>query len=214
MVTSALVRPGFGPARIAAELAWPQCGRHPALSQRRLAGAQAPLAEHPAQILCLIAGYAVVAEPAPNVTQPERRLDASGPVELVQFECFHVGRRSGATRTVWQYTAIDMPCTRCGVASDYTRAELRTTPPNPLARWIWQLARRVAQDLADRGWRLERVMTDNGFEFRARAYGRTVAELGTAIASSTPADRRTTAASSGSRARSSERAGSRPSPAT
>ena len=132
----------------------------------------------------------------------------------MQFDRFHVGRRLRAARTVWQYTAIEMPCTCCGVASVYTRAELHTTPRNPLAHWTWQLARRVARDLADRGWQLKSVMTDNGFEIRGRAFGRTMAEPGTAIASLAPADRRTTAASNGSRARSSERAGSRPSPAT
>ena len=36
----------------------------------------------------------------------------------------------------------------------------------------------MAQNLAARGWRLERAITDNGSEFRARAFGRTVVELG------------------------------------
>ena len=71
----------------------------------------------------------------------------------MQFDCFHVGRLSGTTATVWQYTAID-------VASAYTWAELHVTPRNPSAKWTSRLARRVASDLAARGWCLETVMTD------------------------------------------------------
>ena len=82
-----------------------------------------------------------------------------------------VGRLSGTRGTVWQYTAID-------VASAYTWAELHTTPRNPSAKWTAHLARRVAADLAARGWELETVMTDNGSEFRSRQFGETVAELG------------------------------------
>jgi hypothetical protein len=37
---------------------------------------------------------------------------------------------------------------------------------------------KVAADLAARGWRLERVMSDNASEFRATVFGQAVAELG------------------------------------
>ena len=87
----------------------------------------------------------------------------------MQFDCFHVGRLSGTKGTVWQYTAID-------VASAW--AELYVTPRNPAAKWTSRLARRVAADLAARGWELETVMTDNGSEFRSRQFGAAVAELG------------------------------------
>ena len=40
------------------------------------------------------------------------------------------------------------------------------------------LARRVAADLAAHGWRLERVLTDNGSEFRSSDFGDTLRELG------------------------------------
>ena len=78
---------------------------------------------------------------------------------------------NGSKGTVWQYTAID-------VASAYTWAELHTTPRNPAAKWTSHLARRVAADLAARGWELETVMTDNGSEFRSHVFGETVAALG------------------------------------
>ena len=109
--------------------------------------------------------------PPPPEPQPERHREASRPGELVQFDCFHVGRLSGAKGTVWQYTAID-------VASAYTWAELYVTPRNPSAKWTSRLARRVAADLAARGWEIETMMTDNGSEFRSRVFGETVAALG------------------------------------
>ena len=171
VVAFALGHPGFGPQRIAAELARPKWGgirlshngvwrvlkRHGLNTRRKRLG--------------LVAGYAAPPEPAPPEPQPERHLEASRPGELVQFDCFHVGRLAGSKGTVWQYTAID-------VASAFTWAELRTTPRNPSAKWTSQLARRVAADLAARGWELETVMTDNGSEFRSRVFGETVAELG------------------------------------
>ena len=57
-------------------------------------------------------------------------------------------------------------------------AELYVTPRNPAARWTSRLARRVAADLAARGWELETVMTDSGSELRSRQFGETVAALG------------------------------------
>jgi len=49
-------------------------------------------------------------------------------------------------------------------------AEIHVTPRNPSARYISALARRVAQDLARRGWRLEKVMADNASEFRSSEF--------------------------------------------
>src|SRR3989442_1515334 len=77
----------------------------------------------------------------------------------------------GAKGAVWQYTAID-------VASAHCWAELHLTPRNPSARWTSELARRVAADLASRGWELEKVMTDNASEFRSAEFDRAVAQVG------------------------------------
>jgi transposase InsO family protein len=85
---------------------------------------------------------------------------------------FCIGRLSGTKGTVWQYTAID-------VASAYTWATLQVTRRNPSAVWTSALAQKVAADLAARGWRLERVMTDNASEFRAATFGQTMAKLKT-----------------------------------
>ena len=52
------------------------------------------------------------------------------------------------------------------------------TRRNPSAVWTSALARTVATDLAARGWKLERVMTDNASEFRAATFAQTIAALG------------------------------------
>jgi transposase InsO family protein len=93
------------------------------------------------------------------------------PGELVQMDCFYVGRLRGTKGAVWQYTAID-------VASAYTWAELWITPRNPSARWTSELARRVARDLRARGWSLEAVMTDNASEFRSEEFSSALERLG------------------------------------
>ena len=87
------------------------------------------------------------------------------------MDCFCIGRLSGTRGVVWQYTAID-------AASAFTWAELHVTPRNPEARFASQLAHRVARDLRDAGWRLERVSTDNGSEFRSSVFEARLAALG------------------------------------
>lgn len=102
---------------------------------------------------------------------PEWHLDVHRPGEMVQMDRFFIGRLSGAKGAVWQYAAID-------VASAYCWAELHLTPRNPSPRFTSELARRVAQDLAARGWSLEQVMTDNASEFRSEEFERAVERLG------------------------------------
>ena len=72
---------------------------------------------------------------------------------------------------MWQYTTID-------VASASTWATLQVTSRNPSAQWTSTLARQVAADLASRGWKLERVMSDNAQEFRSSVFQQTIAALG------------------------------------
>jgi transposase InsO family protein len=166
-----LAHPGFGPARISAELRrqkwgglrisahgiWRILKRHGVNTRRRR--------------LSLIAGYAAVHERTPPQPEPERHVEASRPGELVGLDCFYVGRLSGTKGTVWQYTAID-------VASGFAWAELHTSARNPVARHCTALAERVAGELARAGWRLEAVITDNGSEFRSGAFGASLARLG------------------------------------
>lgn len=121
--------------------------------------------------LSLVAGYAAPPEPEGPPAQIERHLEVDHPGELVGFDCFHVGRLSGTTGRVWQYTAIDL-------ATSYVWAELAVTPLNPSAKKTSTLARRVAADLAAHGWRLERALTDNGSEFRSSVFDDTLRDLG------------------------------------
>ena len=171
VLASALAHPGQGPDRVSAELGrekwggirlstngvWRVLRRH-GLSTR-------------AARLALVAGYASPPEPARPEPVPEAHLEVDHPGELVQMDCFCIGRLSGTKGTVWQYTATD-------VYSAYTWAELHTTARNPLARFTSELARRVARDLSARGWRLEAVSSDNGSEFRSSDFEQALERLG------------------------------------
>jgi transposase InsO family protein len=171
VIAFALGHPGLGPRRISATLAqerwggivispngvWRVLRRHGL--NRRISR------------LSLVAGYAAPPEPERPTPLETRHVEVSRPGELVGFDCFHVGRLSGTSGRVWQYTAIDL-------ATSYVWAELATTRLNPSATRTSALARRVAADLARHGWRLERVLTDNGSEFRSQLFGDAVRELG------------------------------------
>ena len=167
----ALGHPGFGPGRIAAELARPKWGGI-RLSPN---GVWRVLARHGlntrAKRLGLIAGYAAPPGPEPHPVSPERHLQVDHPGELVQMDCFYVGRLQGTKGAVWQYTALD-------VGSAWCWAELHTSAvKHPESRRSSALARRVAADLAAWGWTVEAIMTDHGTEF-AGAFPTTLNELG------------------------------------
>jgi transposase InsO family protein len=163
----ALANPGQGPNRISSELArekwgglsvssngiWRVLRRH-GLSTRRAR-------------LGLVAGYQALEEPARRVLEEPRHIHADQPGDLVQMDCFCVGRLSGSKGVIWQYTAID-------VASSYLWAELHATAKNPSAKWTSELARRVAYELKRRGWKLKAVTTDNGSEFVSQTFSDTV----------------------------------------
>ncbi len=171
IVAFALGHPGLGPARIASELrrerwggllvshngVW-RCLRRHGLNTRQ-------------KRLSLVAGYAAPYEP-PRVPAPERHIEADRPGELVGMDSFYVGRLSGTKGAVWQLTAID-------VHSSFAWAELVTCPRgNPTGEQTSKLAHRVAEELRAAGWQLERVLSDNGDEYRAHAFRETLASLG------------------------------------
>ena len=112
-----------------------------------------------AKRLGLIAGYAAPYEP-PRDPAPERHIDVDRPGELVGIDCFYVGRLKGTEGAIWQLTAID-------IASSYAWAELVICKQgNPTARQTSKLAERVASELKAAGWKLERMLSDNGNEFK------------------------------------------------
>jgi transposase InsO family protein len=171
IVAFSLGHPGLGPRRISATLAQERWGGL-AVSPN---GVWRVLRRHGLSRrisrLSLVAGYAAPAEPEGPPEQVERHLAVDHPGELVGFDCFHVGRLSGTAGRVWQYTAIDL-------ATSYVWAELAVTPLNPTAKKTSTLARRVAADLSANGWRLERVLSDNGSEFRSSVFDDTLRDLG------------------------------------
>jgi transposase InsO family protein len=166
----ALAHPGFGPKRIAAELAREKWGGFKISAN----GIWRVLRRHGLNTrqkrLALVAGYAARYERRPDPPEPERHVAASRPGELVGLDCFYIGRLSGTKGAVWQYTAID-------VASGFAWAELHSSPKNPAAKHCSALVERVASELVQAGWRLEAVITDNGSEFRARSFTDGLGEL-------------------------------------
>jgi transposase len=162
VLSFAIAHPGFGPKRVAGELRRPKWGGIVVSPN----GVWKVLCRHGLNTrtkrLALVAGYTAPYEP-PRDPGPERHIDVSRPGELVGIDCFFVGRLKGTAGAIWQLTAID-------VASSYAWAELVVcktgSPATPSSKQTSKLARRVAKDLRDAGWRLERLLSDNGNEFK------------------------------------------------
>lgn len=210
VLSFAIAHPGFGPKRVAGELRRPKWGGIVVSPN----GVWKVLCRHGLNTrtkrLALVAGYAAPYEP-PRDPGPERHIDVSRPGELVGIDCFFVGRLKGTAGAIWQLTAID-------VASSYAWAELVVcktgSPATPSSKQTSKLARRVVRDLRDAGWRLERLLSDNGNEFK----GEFIKTAGRLKAKHTPASmpgaHRPTATSRRCTRRFSTSAGGRPSPAT
>jgi transposase InsO family protein len=173
VVAFSLGHPGLGPRRIAFQLAQPMWGE----LQISASGVFKVLRRHGLntrrQRLSLVAGYAALPGPTAPPRLAPSHIEADLPGELVQFDCFHIGRLSGTRGRVWQYTAID-------VASSFTWAELHVTPLNPAVRHTSSLVHRVAMELAAAGWKLQAVSSDNGSEFRSQDFRRAVQSTGAA----------------------------------
>lgn len=171
VVAFALGFPGLGPRRVAAELARERWGGI-VLSP---SGVWNVLRRHGlntrARRLAVVAGTAIPVEPERPEQEPMRHIEATDPGDVVQLDCFAVGRLTGTKGRVWQYTAID-------VASAFTWADLHATPVNPDARFTAALLERVAAELRQAGWQLKRVTTDNGSEFRSQRFRQQAVALG------------------------------------
>ena len=171
IVSFSIAHPGLGPKRVASELGREKWGAIVVSPN----GVWKVLCRHGlntrAKRLGLIAGYAAPYEP-PRDPGPERHIDVDRPGELVGIDCFYVGRLKGTQGAIWQLTAID-------IASSFAWAELVVCPnDNPTADQTSKLARRVAVDLKAAGWQLQRMLSDNGNEFRGQRFGETLATLG------------------------------------
>lgn len=125
-----------------------------------------------AKRLALIAGYRAPYQP-PEEPKPEPDIDVQRPGELVGIDCFFVGRLRDTKGSVWQLTAIDC-------YSSYARAELVRCPEGKVSQaQTSRLVERVARELNGAGWKLERVLSDNGSEFGQLALGDTLQKLQT-----------------------------------
>src|SRR3954449_1392180 len=163
IVAFCLGHPGLGPRRVAARLARPEWGGLVVSAN----GVYKTLVRHGlntrAKRLALVAGYRAPYEP-PRDPGPEAHVDSEYPGELVGIDCFFVGRLHGSKGPVWQITAID-------TYSSFAWADLVVTPTaGPTVEQTSALARRVASELQQAGWPLERVLSDNGTEFGRREF--------------------------------------------
>jgi len=141
IISFALGHPGLGPRRVAAQLALPMWGGHVVSAS----GVLKVLRRHGLgtriQRLGLVAGYAAKPErEAPAQPEP-LPLDVEQPGDLVQVDCFYIGRLSGTRGRTWQYTAID-------VASSFVWASVQVSEVNPDTKHCSALVRRVASELA------------------------------------------------------------------
>ena len=170
VLSFSIAHPGLGPKRVSSELRREKWGGIVVSPN----GVWKVLARHGlntrAKRLALVAGYAAPYEP-PRDPGPEQHIDVDHPGELVGIDCFYVGRLRGTEGAIWQLTAID-------VASSFAWAELVICKQgNPTSDQVSMLAKRVAKDLKAAGWRLERMLSDNGNEFRGVAFARTLKQL-------------------------------------
>jgi transposase InsO family protein len=171
IVAFAIAHPGLGPRRIASELGREKWGAIVVSAN----GVWRCLRRHGLNTrgkrLSLIAGYRAPYEP-PREPEPEPHIEVDHPGELVGLDSFYLGRLKGTSGAVWQLSAIDC-------YSSFAWAELVVCPrDNPSAVQTSRLARRVAHELKRAGWPLERVLCDNGNEFRGEPFQQAVASLG------------------------------------
>src|SRR5271169_1966364 len=170
VLSFSIAHPGLGPKRVSSELRREKWGGIVVSPN----GVWKVLARHGlntrAKRFALIAGYAAPYEP-PRDPGPEQHIDVDHPGELVGIDCFYVGRLRKTDGAIWQLTAID-------IASSYAWAELVICKQgNPTALQTSKLARRLAKELKAAGWQLERVLSDNGNEFRGSDFSTTLERL-------------------------------------
>ena len=168
IVAFAIAHPGLGPRQIASELRRQKWGG--IVVSRN--GVWRCLRRHGSTLATSVSPSSPATAREP-VAEPH--IEVSCPGELVGFDCFFVGRLRGTNGAVWQLSAIDC-------YSSFAWAELVVCQSDkPHAVQTSRLARRVARDLKRAGWRLERVLCDNGNEFRGEPFQEAVVSLGARV---------------------------------
>ena len=165
-----LAHPGLGPARRERARAR-EVGRDHRLAQRCLEGALPARAQHPRQALALSPATRAPYEP-PRDPGPEQHIEVERPGELVGIDCFYVGR-------LQRHRGRDLAADRDRHPLLVCLGRARRLPSNgnPTAPPDQQASRAASpRELKAAGWRLERVLTDNGNEFKGD-FRTTVAQL-------------------------------------
>ena len=168
IIAISLGEPGLGPRRVAAELRR-RLGEHVSAGGVANVLRRAGLSTRRKR-LALVAGYAAPPEPE-RPLPPEPHIEAQRPGDVLQIDCFAIGRLRQTAGRVWQYTATD-------VVSGYLWAEVHPSPDNPKALYTSAIVRRAVEELRQAGWQVAAVTTDNASEFRSLRFVETCAQLG------------------------------------
>jgi len=99
----------------------------------------------------------ILTERTARALRKTRHVEADQPGDLVSLDTFYVGRLKGVGK-VWQITG-------CDAASSYTWARL--VVGEVTAAQVWRFVdRHIRPSYQAAGWRLQRVLTDGGHEFK------------------------------------------------
>jgi transposase InsO family protein len=180
VVAAALANPSLGPAQVRDRVVglFSEVGS-PSQVWRILRAHGLSRAPDRYRMMAIARGLAEPTVPDRQWREPQVGvLDADVPGDLVQVDCFEVGRvkeaRVGNPKrpgVVWQYTAID-------VASSFVWSQLAVTAHNPSAVHTSALAHEIAKDLATHEWAFRAVTTDRGNEFVDHRFTSTLQSLG------------------------------------
>ena len=165
ILAEALAQPAWGPQRISDQLGMRRIRVAPSTVYRALRrhglGTRKQrfglLERHSASRAGLLTARTRRALEKVRPTPSRRHVEANTPGELVCFDCFFIGRLKGVGK-VWQITA-------CDAASSYGLAMLFLGDPR--AAVSAEFLDRVAEHFDEAGWRVKRVLTDGGSEFKA-----------------------------------------------
>ncbi len=164
ILAEALAQPAWGPQRISDQLGMRGIRVAPstvyrALRRHRLGTRKERfgiLERHSASRAGLLTERTRRALEKARPTPSRRHVEAKEPGELVCFDCFYIGKLKGVGK-VWQITA-------CDAASSYGLAMVFLGDPR--AAVAAEFLDRVVAHFDEAGWRLKRVLTDRGSEFK------------------------------------------------
>lgn len=174
VIGQALAQPAWGPQRLAAQLRRQGVFFAPSTIYRilRRVGLATRLQRLGILELHSAERAGLLTERTRKLTRARRRrrhIEARVPGELVSLDCFYIGKLKGVGR-VWQLTACDAACSH-GAGRIVALAQ-------PTAQSLARFLREVLVPLYRRaGWPIQRVLTDNGSEFKG-LFAQACAELG------------------------------------